>query len=57
MENFDSLAVFSVDSRQSHFCKGTVTDLSLRLCVFVAEASMADSKKPVERGPTGFITS
>ena len=57
MENFDSLAVFSVDSRQSHFCKGTVTNLSLRLCVFVAEASMADSKKPVERGPTGFITS
>ena len=24
MENFDSLEVFSVDSPQSHFCKGTV---------------------------------
>jgi len=55
MENLDSLAVFSVDSPQSHFCKGTVALLTSRLCRFVAYESPADSKKPVEQGSTGFI--
>ena len=54
MENFDSLAVFSVDSRQSQFCKGSVTRLTLRLCVFVAQQSSKRSKKPAEQGSTGF---
>ena len=54
MENFDSFAVFSVDSRQSQFCKGTVIYLSLRLCVFAAGVRAQRSKKPAERGSTGF---
>jgi hypothetical protein len=36
MENLLFSEVFSVDSRQSHFCKGTVAHLSSELCIFIA---------------------